>query len=186
MERQNADHHANAALLRSFTDGIELQHTAPVHLFFDTPPEWQCPCCGLRKSECPRLDRHGKLLLAIVEHHDHAEDYAKEYLRSKEASTAGSGTKLERVEGVLRRFFRTPICQSCNELDVKLKHIVSAPRLFSFSPREMREVIMASRYRDDFDGSLHRVYAAALAEHEANIEDARALLDRMIKRREAA
>ena len=189
LKRQNNEHLANDALLHRLAGGIELQHTAPIDLFFETEPRWKCPCCSRSKDECVRLDKHGKLLLGIVVHHDHAEGYAKEYLRSKGADIRDRfwHPRLGQVKELLQRFRRTPICQGCNERDVELKRLVNAPPLFSFSPDDMHAINVAAYLADGFDeAALHRVYAEALAEHEANCEDVRALLDAMLKRREEA
>lgn len=96
------------------------------HLYANLAPEWRCPGCGRARHQLLRWTMlypnspHRRMGWAagLHEHHDHG---------------GGSG-----------RFPRTIVCEQCNSADAAAKRELKLPKLFSFSPAEIRQFVFAT------------------------------------------
>lgn len=134
-----------------------------------TPPDWQCPVCKRTKPKIARLDRHGRLMGQLVEHHDHLVDllsdlFFQEYCKRRDSDADEVARKfVSRACNAFVRFEPVIICGDCNTADADAKKSVGAAKQFSFTPNELRafsEPVPNSPVRIDRD-KLSAVYAEA-------------------------
>jgi hypothetical protein len=118
-----------------------------------TPPEWNCPCCRRSKTAIARLDEQGRLLGALVAHHDHSDELLRHRLLeiAKDAANIKAGELTEafmrRGTELLRAYDPILICQDCNNADSAAKQLVNAPCHFSFSAGQIASFIIARSCR---------------------------------------
>lgn len=130
-----------------------------------TKPEWNCPACKRGKTAIARLDRHGRLMGKLVEHHDHMQDvlerlfiYASQ-ARDSVVADQRAQSFVKRAAPLLSAYDRTVICIDCNNVDARAKKLVAAPADFSFSPAEIATFVVA-RSNQDHEIDVQRANAA--------------------------
>lgn len=112
-----------------------------------TPAEWACPSCKRKKLEIVRLNRHGYLMCQLHEHHDHMKDLVKkvftEISSSKEVVVADELAEKFAIKTsfALSAYDNTVICSDCNEADKNAKNVAGTHPDFSYSPKEIGELI---------------------------------------------
>lgn len=112
-----------------------------------TSTEWVCPSCKRKKSDIVRLNRHGYLICQLHEHHDHMKDLVKkvftEISSSKEIVVADELAEKFAIKTsfALSAYDNTVICSDCNEADKNAKKIANTHPDFSYSPKEIGDLI---------------------------------------------
>ena len=150
---------------------------------------WSCPGCGRRKKEIPRECRGGGKVAKVVEHHDHLKEFTNETVRQAYGSewntkvAAGVAPFLNRIERFVVAFDPTAICEDCNNIEAEAKKWVNAPRLFTFTPREIRQFVVAAPnapHTINVD-KTQAVYGEAKKKFEMRLAVARRLLEDALK-----
>lgn len=116
--------------------------------WLETPHAWKCPACGRSKLEIARVNTKGEAMCWLVEHHDHMQDVLKK--RFQELSVqqevvvadAHSEEFAKRSASMISAYENTLICMDCNNADADAKKAVRAPAAFSFSPNELRRIVI--------------------------------------------
>lgn len=128
----------NLKLLQEIRDRWGTQSDGHREKFFQTSADWQCPSCMRNKDFISRIDKNGKVLIAIHDHHDHFEEYVFEKMNEKirvKPSTFIQHRKS--LEANVVRFPRTLICGDCNVADGAVKRKLGLVKYFSFAPHEI-------------------------------------------------
>lgn len=192
--RERADWNANQALLLEMTAKITLDQCAPIKLFFKTSPDWKCPCCEYGKREIASSNKHGRLLLNLVLHHDHIEDFARSFLFDLAPEWRGRlptrvATRLQQISAVMRRFAPVVICQRCNMLDTEAARMAKPkpPPFFSFSSDEISKMIdRSTRYSEGVvrlkEDRVLRLTPYALTQHNDVLRDMRTIISTLVSR----
>jgi rubredoxin len=143
-----------------------------------TPTDWTCPGCGREKAQIARLDRSGRLLGKLVEHHDHMgavlERTFQEVSGRQREVVAGEGAEAfaKRMAPGIAAYDPVVICQDCNNADPKAKKLAGAPDDFSFPIQDIaRFVCVRDNAPLGIDPDAAReAWADARPAHEARMQ----------------
>lgn len=97
-----------------------------------------------------RVNKHGDLSCQLVEHHDHTPDIAKQLFRdvssSKTVVVADEESKrfVAKISTAFESYPPTVVCVDCNNADTKAKKAANTHMWFSFSPKDIEEIIEVS------------------------------------------
>lgn len=147
-----------------------------------TPQEWACPVCKRAKPDIVRLNKNSHLICRLVEHHDHMQELLKR--RFEEISTSldtvvadqTSEAFAKRSSSMVSAFDNTTVCDDCNVADVVAKKATGANKWFSFSPRELSEIVRPRK------NEPHTIDSEVARAHWASNEDTFALRLRIVDR----
>lgn len=115
---------------------------------------WSCPSCNRTKSEIVRLNKHGDLSCQLHEHHDHTPDIANELFTHASINKVSvvadkiSEEFVRKISDAFESYSPTVICVDCNNADTVAKEAASAHKWFSFSPKDIGEMIEARANRE--------------------------------------
>ena len=113
-----------------------------------TPLDWICPACGRKKEDIVRLNKNNQLMCRLVEHHDHMRELLKQRFEEKSISSTIivadeiSENFAKRSASMVSAFDNTVICDDCNIADISAKKASNAHKWFSFSPKELSEIVL--------------------------------------------
>ncbi|ATZ74437.1 hypothetical protein CWC33_12335 [Idiomarina sp. X4] len=113
-----------------------------------TPQDWSCPVCERHKIHIARPNRNNDLMCRLVEHHDHAQELLKQQFETAsialEVIVANQRAEefAKRSSKMISAFDNTVICDDCNVADVKAKKVSGADYWFSFSPEELKKIVL--------------------------------------------
>lgn len=150
-----------------------------------TDANWGCPCCGRKKSEIVRLNKHGQLICHLHEHHDHMKDVLKklfeESATKREFVMADETSKkfVERAAFGLAAHDNTVICSDCNIAEGQAKIRMGAPEHFSFSPAQIAQFILpvANQPHQVDDAILRAIWVSAKPTYDLRIKMAKRFAD---------
>lgn len=93
--------------------------------WIDVSQNWKCPICNRDKLSIARIGKSNKIIMDIVTHHDHSDDYiVRDQLISEKNL-------------LIRRFEPILICSDCNVAEANAKSSLYLEKWFSFSPYEI-------------------------------------------------
>ena len=112
-----------------------------------TPQDWVCSCCKRTKPQIAR-STSDKLIANLVAHHDHIEEFYKEF-SSELKSKCENEQYFKNVLEILKRFCRevlprfepTIICEDCNNVEVKIKSHFNIPMDITLNLLEISQCI---------------------------------------------
>jgi rubredoxin len=116
--------------------------------WLETPQTWTCPACGRNKLDIARVNTKGEAMCWLVEHHDHMQDVLKKRFQElsvqREAVVADHHSEefAKRSASMISAYENALICMDCNNADAEAKKAVRAPAAFSFSPNELRRIVI--------------------------------------------
>jgi rubredoxin len=115
---------------------------------------WSCPSCNRTKSEIVRLNKHGDLSCQLHEHHDHTPDIAKELFTHASVNKRfviadlASEQFVRKISEAFESYSPTVVCTDCNNADTIAKKAADVHKWFSFSPKDIEEMITVSANRE--------------------------------------
>lgn len=116
--------------------------------------DWKCPSCNRSKSEIVRPNKHGDLSCQLHEHHDHTPDIAKELFTDASINKVfvvadkTSERFVAKISNAFESYSPTVVCPDCNSADTYAKKAASTHKWFSFSPKDIEEMIEVSANRE--------------------------------------
>lgn len=171
-------------------DGCHHPHTREIHDRFNasgfalspwwamTPTDWVCPGCGRSKDRIARLDKNGRLMGKLFEHHDHMDGI----LQRKFQEIAACQTEVvadtdakrfaQRLAPGISAFDPVVICQDCNNADANAKKLAGCDRDFSFP---VQDIVRFVRPKDNAaheidPDSARKAWAEAKPAHEVRMQ----------------
>lgn len=114
----------------------------------ETPQNWICPACGRGKLEIARVNTKGEAMCWLVEHHDHMQNELKKRFQElsvqRDVVVANDHAEAfaKRSAKMISAYENTLICIDCNNADAEAKKAARAPAAFSFSPNELRRIVV--------------------------------------------
>lgn len=145
--------------------------------FSKVDPDWICPGCARDKINIARLDKNGNLFCSIHNHHDHLFELIAE---KTGVTDAYSSRRVNFAIKTMCRFKDEHICMDCNLADAYMKRVVGAPKNFSFSPREIYDVVCPGPNQAHYipPSEARAVYDIARRSYDRIIERAEGILAR--------
>lgn len=116
--------------------------------WIETPQNWSCPACGRSKLDMARVNTKGEAMCWLVEHHDHMQNVLKKRFqelsvqRDVVVADHHSEEFAKRSASMISAYENTLICIDCNNADAEAKKAVRVPAAFSFSPNEIRRIVI--------------------------------------------
>lgn len=150
---------------RELVDFFEACGVDMTTLWALTPQAWECPVCKRGKKSIVRLNKNNDLSCRLVAHHDHMQELLKKRFEEISSSLTAvvadqnSESFAKRAAAMVSSFDATVICDDCNIADVKAKKVSGAHRWFSFSPKELSDIIISESH------STHRINDAVAKKH---------------------
>ena len=112
-----------------------------------SPQSFVCPACQRPKADLARLTPSGKIVAKLVIHHDHVSESLEHFFYD---ALVRAGAEQPQVNGLALAMRMAPafaahdevlLCEDCNNVDVRAKKRVEAPKRFSFSPGQIRSFV---------------------------------------------